>query len=682
MKKPAVDVQGSAGQPARILVVDDDDRNLLALSEVLNPIAKVVTASSGRDALRRLLKEDYAVILLDVFMPGLDGYETAALIRDREQTARIPIIFLSAVNKETEHLIKGYEMGAVDYVFKPVDPMILRSKVSVFVDLYQMRRQIEDQALAEQALLDEMLSVEQAKLDAERALRAAQETHALMIGSLPIILFARDLGGDFTPPRIIGGDLEAMTGYAEPPPLELWREHLHPDDSERITTAYAKLPVDRSAALEYRWRGTSGDWRHFLEQSTVFTDPESGRSEIIGTILDVTQQKSLEAQLVHVGKLDALGRLTGGVAHDFNNLLAAVLGGIHVLQRRLSLGEREERVINEMRHAAEQGAELVRRMMAFARQQDLTPTSVDPASLCESVAGLVVHALGGTVVIDWSCAKSDLNLYVDRGQLELALMNLIINARDAMPDGGEIKVSIEPCSPHYGRVPSVRVRVVDEGVGIPGDIIAKVTEPFFTTKESGKGTGLGLSMVAGFAHQSGGTLEINSAPGKGTRIDLVLPATEAPAVRALVSENGEDSWLIGKCLMLIDDDDSVRVVLAEQLRDLGADVDDFADGRGGIKAVQSDPARYDLVLSDFAMPKLNGLETLREIEKIAPKIRCVLMTGYADDERLTDAPGFTIIRKPIDMHKLNAAFDRGEGHEEPRADAGPAKLAVRAAGRT
>ena len=385
-------------------------------------------------------------------------------------------------------------------------------------------------------------------------MRAARETQSMMIGSLPIILFARDLGADFTPPRIIGGDLEGMTGYAEPPSLDQWREHLHPDDRARISAAYASLPADGSCAVEYRWRSTGGEWRHFLEQSTVFTDVHGGRSEIIGSILDVTQQKSLEAQLVHAGKLDALGRLTGGVAHDFNNLLAAILGGIHVLDRRLKMGDSEQRVVKEMRHAAEQGAELVRRMMAFARQQDLTPTSVDPASLCESVAGLVSHALGGTVEINWQCAASPINLYIDRGQLELALMNLIINARDAMPEGGEIDVSIEPLAGANGRPLAVRVRVSDQGVGIPAEILSRVTEPFFTTKESGKGTGLGLSMVAGFAHQSGGTLEIDSAPGKGTTIDLILPATEAPALNAAEFESN-GNWLAGKSLMLIDDDD-------------------------------------------------------------------------------------------------------------------------------
>ena len=675
MSELPIDVRKSAGEPARILVVDDDERNLLALTEVLSSIAKVVTVTSGRDALRQLLKEDYAVILLDVFMPGLDGYETAGLIRNREQTARIPIIFLSAVNKETEHLVKGYEMGAVDYVFKPVDALILKSKVSVFVDLYNMRRQIEEQALAEQALLDDMLTAEQAKLEAERALSSARETQAMMIGSLPIILFARDLGADFTSPRIIGGDLEGMTGYVEPPSLDQWREHLHADDRERISEAYARLPEEGSCAVEYRWRSTSGEWRHFFEQSTVFTDAHGGRSEIIGSILDVTQQKSLEAQLVHAGKLDALGRLTGGVAHDFNNLLAAILGGIHVLDRRVKLEEREQRVVKEMRHAAEQGAELVRRMMSFARQQDLTPTSVDPSSLCDSVAGLVSHALGGTVEVNWKCAKSQLNLYVDRGQLELALMNLIINARDAMPEGGEIAVEIEPLRGSKGKAHAVRVRVADKGVGIPADILSRVTEPFFTTKESGKGTGLGLSMVAGFAHQSGGTLDIDSAPGKGTRIDLILPATEAPA-RDSTTQESAGNWLAGKTLMLIDDDDSVRVVLAEQLRDLGAQVDDFANGRGAIEAVRSNPERYDLILSDFAMPRLNGVEALEEIERLSPRARCVLMTGYADDERLTETPDFAIVRKPIDMVKLRAAFDEAAAAEARNQP----EMAVRAVG--
>ena len=199
-------------------------------------------------------------------------------------------------------------------------------------------------------------------------------------------------------------------------------------------------------------------------------------------------------------------------------------------------------------------------------------------------------------------------------------MNLIINARDSMPDGGDITVSIEPCELPSTFGPALRVRVEDEGAGIPADIIPRVTEPFFTTKETGKGTGLGLSMVSGFAQQSGGRLEIDSTLGKGTRIDLTLPATESPAALKAGRSLEGDSWLAGKRLMLIDDDDSVRIVLAEQLRDLGATVEDFATGKSAIESARKHPDNYDLVLSDFAMPKLNGLETLREIEKVAPRV--------------------------------------------------------------
>ena len=652
--------QAAYGSPAKILVVDDDERNLLALTEVLSSTAQVVTAVSGSDALRRLLREDFAVILLDVFMPGLDGYETAGLIREREQTARIPIIFLSAVNKETEHLVRGYEMGAVDYVFKPVDPLILKSKVGVFVDLYNMRQQIGQQARAEQELREAHYREQLGRIEIERQLEKAERRQASILSSLPIAIYEAD-GDHATGLRrtFIGDGLEHFLGEQAVSVLNgssAWEDRIHPDD--RSGLIFHAPATGETVATEYRWIGPDGAVRHVLDQRVEIGQPGEGR-RWAGTLLDISERKRLEAQLVHAGKLDALGQLTGGVAHDFNNLLAAMLGGIHVLQKRLAMEDREQRVINEMRHAAEQGTELVRRMMAFARQQDLTPTSIDPNGLCESVAGLVSHALGGTVVVNWHCPKSSLNLFVDRGQLELAVMNLIINARDAMPDGGDIAVSIEPSSGLAGHDHAIRVRIADEGVGIPEDIISRVTEPFFTTKETGKGTGLGLSMVAGFAHQSGGSLEIRSAPGKGTQIDLILPATEAPAARPVLIAEGDQSWLAGRTMMLIDDDDSVRIVLAEQLRDLGATIEDFASGADAIAAAQADPERYDFILSDFAMPRLNGLETLRKLQKIVPRARQGMMTGYADDQRLIVADEVRIIRKPIDFAKLAALFEAG-----------------------
>jgi PAS domain S-box-containing protein len=644
------------GQPARILIVDDDERNLLALSEVLSDVAEVVTATSGQNALRRLLKGDFAVILLDVFMPGLDGYETASLIRARDQTSRIPIIFLSAVNKETEHLMRGYAMGAVDYVFKPVDPLVLKSKVGVFVDLYEMRRQVEDKSRAEQELRDANFRAELGRLQVERELQESRKRQAAIIQSLPIVLYTEAAGNAPRRPDFVSGDLQALTGFSFEEvhgKTPVWAERLHPDDRDRVLRALDDRERDERFSIEYRWQCADGSYKFFHDQAVLVKD-EGGEAEFAGTLIDITDRKSLESRLVQAGKMDAIGQLTGGIAHDFNNLLAAVLGGLHVIERRLEMGDREKQVVGQMRHAAEQGAELVRRMMAFARKQDLTPTSIDPAVLCLSVAGLMEHALGGRVVEVSHCPTTDLNLFVDRSQLELTLVNLILNARDAMPDGGKIDVSIEECGEDDSAETRLRICVRDEGNGIPPELIEKITEPFFTTKEAGKGTGLGLSMAAGFVQQSGGELRIESEVGKGSTVEVILPATAAEHAHSAPSRPAsEKPSLKGKRMLLIDDDESVRLVLREQLRDLDMIVDDYASGANALEAVRGGEASYDFVLSDFAMPGMNGLETIRALGGLLPSARAVLMTGYADESVTRGAKtSIPIVHKPLDLQKI------------------------------
>lgn len=636
----------------RILIVDDDERNLLALSEVLSPIADVASASSGKDALRQLLKSDFAVILLDVFMPGMDGYETAAVIREREQTAKVPIIFLSAVNKETEHLMRGYAMGAVDYVFKPVDPIVLRSKVNVFVDLYDMRRQVEERSIAEQQLREAHYHEQLSRIEAERLLETSEKRQAALLDLLPLAIYEGGQGDQAGDRNFVGGDLTHFLGAEASAVLageRAFDDWVHPEDRSVVTAHLAH--TGDSATVEYRWVGPDGTMRHILDQR-VAVDGDGDNQRWAGTLLDISERKRLEAQLVHVGKLDALGQLTGGVAHDFNNLLSAILGGLFLLKRRIQLEGREQILVEQMQHAAEQGAELVRRMMAFARQQELNPVSIDPASLCESVAGLVAHTLGGSVSVDWQCPKQSLSLFVDRGQLELALVNLILNARDAMAQsGGTVTVSIDRAVNGLKGHPALRIRVGDTGDGIPAHLIEKVTEPFFTTKDVGKGTGLGLSMVAGFVHQSGGELLIESVAGEGTSIELLLPATDARQPPKVANGQERDLDLNGGSLLLIDDDPSVRLVMAEQLREAGASVDEFSDGPSAIEAVRRSK-KYQYIVCDFAMPGLDGLQTLRSLRELTPESRAILMTGHADDSRLTEDCEFPILRKPAQLESI------------------------------
>src|SRR3569833_724987 len=212
---------------ARVLLVDDDERNLLAVATVLVVLGEVVLARSGEEALRHLLKGEFAVILLDVYMPGLDGYETAQIIRSREQSKGIPIVYLSAVNKEAEHLMRGYAMGAVDYVFKPVDPIVLRSKVSVFVDLFAKTKEIERKARQEQALLDANLRANAERLRAEQELRRAEQRQAAIIQSLPMVLYLEPYSAAGRRPNYVSGDLKAITGYSHDEVLgrpNIWTE--------------------------------------------------------------------------------------------------------------------------------------------------------------------------------------------------------------------------------------------------------------------------------------------------------------------------------------------------------------------------------------------------------------------------------------------------------------------------
>jgi CheY-like chemotaxis protein len=309
-----------------------------------------------------------------------------------------------------------------------------------------------------------------------------------------------------------------------------------------------------------------------------------------------------------------------------------------------------------MRNAAEKGAELVRRLMAFARKQELTPSCIEPRTLRDSVAGLVDHALGDDVKIDWRLADEGLRLYADEAQLELALVNLLINARDAMPDGGTIAVSIEPAKgPENagGSAEWLRIRIRDEGSGISPELIERVTEPFFTTKAVGKGTGLGLSMVAGFVEQSGGLFRIDSDLGQGTQIDMILPATraESEAAAAATTPQEDPERLVGSVL-LVDDDASVRLILSEHLRDFGLKVTVAEDAAHALRLLESNGHTPDFVLTDLSMPGMDGFNLLGAISERWPNIRGAVMTGNPQERLSLCDPRVSVIHKPIEFGEL------------------------------
>lgn len=656
-----VDSPPSTPKPSRakVLIVDDDERNLLALAEVLDDIADVVQAQSGEEALRCLLRDQFAVIVLDVLMPGIDGYETASLVRSREQSRDTPIIFLTAINKEDRHLLRGYDRGAVDFVFKPFDPHIVRSKVSVFVSLHEKTLEIERTSAAQQRLLQEKLDAQAESLAALTALRQAEERQDLILSSLPMAVYvedARDVSR-----RYVAGNLKDITGFEASDFLNdpsLWSSRIQDEKGGRLE----HLPPS-SRTREYRWLHADGRYRIFLDQAVEL---EAATKVIAGTIRDVTDQRAMQDQLIQAQKMEAIGKLTGGVAHDFNNLLASVLSGLSLIEKRAQLDEKGLQVLQMTRHAAEQGKHLVSRLLSFSRRQNLSPEIVELEPICRALDSMLAPTLGGMVTLEWELQDDLWDTFVDASQLELALMNLVINSRDALPEGGAITVRLANRT-HAGSkdMPTgqfVVLTVSDTGVGIPADVLPLVLEPFFTTKDVGRGTGLGLSMAYGFARQSGGSLQIRSTDGVGTDVEMWLPKAEprkdfAAPVRPELALRQTGDGAVARVLV-VDDSETLRSLTAMQLIAEGFEVKTTSSGVEAIAMIGQDPDAFDILLTDYAMPVMSGLDLIAAARRHRPEFPAVIITGYADVEAIRNRPdGVIIVAKPFTLASLLNALD-------------------------
>jgi PAS domain S-box-containing protein len=485
-----------------------------------------------------------------------------------------------------------------------------------------------------------------------------------------MVLYLDPYGASARRPTYVSGDFEGITGFKLDEIAEdsdLWRERLHPEDRERVLAAMAARRQTGRSAVEYRWCCADGNYKHFLDQAVLLKDGDGKPVEFAGTLTDVTDQRTLESQLVQAQKMDAIGKLTGGIAHDFNNLLAAVIGGVGLIDKRATLSDEDRRVLAMTRRAAEQGSDLVRRLLAFARRQKLEPQAIDLNALQESVWDLLTHTLGGLVDLEWQAEKVGWAAFADQAQLELALVNLIINARDAMPTGGTVTVAVEnkgnpPGS--WADLPSgeyVLLSVTDTGTGIAEADLQKVMEPFFTTKEQGKGSGLGLSMVYGFAKQSGGAFRLRSELGKGTTAELWLPrAPQSDAVPDLDAiEEARDGPTRKLRILLVDDHPEVRSTTAALLVDNGHAVTEAANGAEALDIVRRRECDFDVMVSDYAMPHLSGAEFLREARELCPAVPALIITGYAEAEAVRDRPdGVEILLKPFTPQKLEAALER------------------------
>ncbi|HYH20335.1 MAG TPA: response regulator [Azospirillum sp.] len=674
---------------ASVLLVDDDPHNLFALEQALAVLdVDAVTAASGEEALRHLLRRDFALILLDVHLPGLDGYEVATLVRQRERNRHVPIIFLSGVNKDDMHMFRGYSAGAVDYVLKPVDPAVLRSKVSVFVDLFNKTRELQRQVALKQRLLDENIRANAERRIAEQALQRSEERQSLIVRSLPIAVYSMDLSTGQTGPQFFGEMVERMCGF--PPQRfledpEFWSARIHPADRERVLAEKAAAMASTTFNTEYRWLCADDTYRHFLDQGAVVTVPAGGR-EIVGTWLDVTERRRAEQQLAQVQKIDALGQLTGGIAHDFNNMLAVIIGNLERVQRHLEGEPKLAQRLDMAMQGALRCSDLTRQLLTFARRQPLQAVPLDLNGMVGDMMQMLRRTLEDEIEITLDLSADLGAVVVDRAQAEAALLNLVVNARDAMPDGGAIRIETANVTIHEGpggdthhRFPEaapgdyVLLGVVDSGAGMPADVRERAFEPFFTTKELGHGTGLGLSIIHGFVRQSGGDIRIDSEPGQGTAVRFILPRATVDLSKPAGGEAMEAECPLarrGEAILLVEDDPGVRAVATEEVRELGYTVIEASGAQPALDLLAGGQ-EVALLFTDIAMPGgMNGYDLAAAAREARPGLRILYTSAYPEfalarsRESKVPAP---VLQKPYLRHELaralRAALDAAMGAE-------------------
>jgi len=603
-----------------ILLVDDEPDILVALGDLLEDRYDILTFTSPAEALDRLAREpELAVIVSDQRMPEMTGDAFLTAARRVSEAEAVLLTGYADLNAVTAALNSG---GIVGYAPKPWEPDALRAMIAGAAERFSLKRDLRLHRALLEGLMENVPAAVSFK-DANGRFIALNSRKAEALG---IEAGATRVGG-----RNITSDA--------PGPSKIERRAL--SQGEVVQTIVESQSDNGSAWLE-----------------TTCIPTRDGAAALILIERDVTAQKIAEQQLRQSDKLRALGTLAGGVAHDFNNLLTAILGSLELASRRLPDEERVRRYLDNATLAARRGASLTQRLLGFSRQTDGDACVTDIAAILRDMGDLVTRTLGGSTSVDWDLAPDLWSSLVEPDQLEMAVLNLCINARDAMGDGGRITVRGRNLrlaglvnAPDLSPGDYVAVSIEDHGEGIRPEVLSRVLEPFFTTKPVGKGTGLGLPMAYGFAQRSGGALDIESELGVGTKVTLYLPRSEDAGETASDPDAEKAPEVVSPPLdiLVVDDETSVRQVTAGLLRDQGHTVMEALDGADALSQLAKG-LRPSLAIVDFAMPGMNGAELIRRIEPLGLDIPVLLLTGYADLDSVPD--GVPMIAKPFTVEQL------------------------------
>ncbi|MEA9897392.1 response regulator [Xanthomonas campestris pv. raphani] len=630
----------------RILVVDDNAVTRYSVRRVLEHHQFVVEeAGTGGEGLVRLAAEAFAAVVLDVNLPDMSGFDIVRTLRAEPRSALLPVVHVSAASIATGDMITGLDAGADAYLIHPVDPNVLVATLRTLLRarnaeealrLSEARfREIFEHIGAPIAVVDAQLHTQEANAAFQRLIGSATPCEAINVPGLDQCATVQALTAAL-------GRRERWSGT-----LSILRDGAVRETEWRVSPYrepdLGLLFVEDVTEQRLRER----EQRQELDTAT---------SELAHQI---AERQRTEIQLLQAQKMEALGKLTGGIAHDFNNLLTSIISGLDMIQLAVESNriERVPRLAEIATGSAHRAAALTQRMLAFARKQSLDAQPFDVNARVRSLEDMLRRSIGENIALELQLAEAPLVAIADANQLENVVLNLVINARDALQGHGTIRIQSAPHTayndPELEDGDYVAVNVIDDGSGIDPAILSQVFEPFFTTKPIGEGTGLGLSMTYGFARQSGGTARITSTLGSGTTVALLLPRGLTVG-EALPPPPPNAPRGRSQRILLVDDTDVVRMMVSEVLSDAGYHVIEAENADGALAQLRVD-AQIDMVVSDVGLPGMNGRDMADVARDLRPGLPILFITGYAENAATRQeflAEGMALLPKPFSLNDL------------------------------